>query len=850
MEPPPADPPPAPSDVPTSNTPIDASDAPIGSTTSVTTSGTSGASDPPTAPPDVPVASESPTAPSGASAVSAQEDDAELPTTVPSFKRGWAKGAREVFFQDRTSGYTQARSRGTRITNDFLITVLNDYCSMFTWWLEPPSEPTAEDLAKEDSDLDADTLALKPAKLKRLRKGIRNIFDRFSAGDSPFAKMTVGQVKKDPVGSLIASIAKPTVDIPRARTAYQLWSKRAFRANVKDSVNKTVAEEGLNSKTERIDVVAGSTKEAFLALPQSEREAWELKAEAEKKANSEQRQRIKENGGLIPQPMMDPTAAQEVLDTMVLKLDPLLKSLARITGGNCHFYWAGPEPARGGQVNVISIHAGTDKSTIPRDFMEAGGSEAAARRRLADAIFGDFALNCFNPRDQAVRCHPDLAPCTAPPTFLRYRPVSWEAAAASAPSVNTAPPTMTQQAPTPNGVPSPGAAQLSSLPTTTGKRKTTDTMSKPRKKRGSQHASDEFDETDEDVPQMKDPWDIEDDGSGEDEHPSAHHEPGTRASHRISARTSSQQQTLPNTAITMSAATPRPAGPAVNIEPVVATPPVVTGENPTVSAEPMVATSSANSTGTVDNDEQNGTPMEFQESNEQQPADVPMDDMNIAPSEPEVAQPESAEASKTKSVTRASRRNPPAAKKPTKTRQSGKASENSSNTPHEYLNHVRPMFAMVNDDIWNELVALFVRYETGHDSTDARLAPGHRPDVILTWVRSRRPQLLDGVLPTKMPETVTLAKGVFWSWWRCLQPPWRNLRQSNKPITSSDRRITGDDWSRLDANGINGLVNVMVYLLMWGLKVKEDGSGLAAWHEAIRDVQWTFEQMLGEKDTN
>ncbi|KIY60937.1 hypothetical protein CYLTODRAFT_447884, partial [Cylindrobasidium torrendii FP15055 ss-10] len=289
---------------------------------------------------------------SNAPSATAPEEDA-LPVTVPPFKRGWAKGSRDTFFQDRTSGYTLARSRGTRATNDFLIMVLNDYCEAYTWWLEPPTEPTSEDLAKEECDLDAAELALKPAKLRRLKKGIRNMLDRLSTTDSPFAKMSAGQIKKDPVGSLIASIARPSVEVSRARTAYQLWSKSAFGAEIKDGVNKTVAVEGLNAKKDRIDIVAGNTKEAFLALPRSEREVWELKAQAEKKANSEQRQLIKDSGGFVPHSTLDPVAAQEVIDTMVLKLDPLLKSLSRMTGGNCHFYWAGPEPSRGGQVNVL-----------------------------------------------------------------------------------------------------------------------------------------------------------------------------------------------------------------------------------------------------------------------------------------------------------------------------------------------------------------------------------------------------------------------------------------------------------------------------------------------------------------
>lgn len=151
-----------------------------------------------------------------------------------------------------------------------------------------------------------------------LSQGIRNILDRLSSTALPISKMSPTQIKNDPVGSLIAKIGNAKWGITRARTAYQLWSKRGFES-VRDDVDKTVAAEGLDAKTERISVAAGSTKAAFDALPASERRVWELKAEAEKKQNQDRRDSIKQNGGVIPHACLDPVATQEyvVLDSVV-----------------------------------------------------------------------------------------------------------------------------------------------------------------------------------------------------------------------------------------------------------------------------------------------------------------------------------------------------------------------------------------------------------------------------------------------------------------------------------------------------------------------------------------------------
>ena len=42
------------------------------------------------------------------------------------------------------------------------------------------------------------------------------------------------------------------------------------------------------------------------------------------------------------------------LDGLANTMQPLLEGLSALLGGNVSFFWAGPEPANGGQVNVVS----------------------------------------------------------------------------------------------------------------------------------------------------------------------------------------------------------------------------------------------------------------------------------------------------------------------------------------------------------------------------------------------------------------------------------------------------------------------------------------------------------------
>lgn len=181
--------------------------------------------------------------------------------------------------------------------------------------------------------------------------------------------MSPAQIKRDPVSALISAIANGKTYIPRARTAYQLWSKTQFDKDIKTDVDQSVIDNGVDAKSGRIRLVTGSTQQAFQNLPASERRVWELQAAAEKAPNQEARG-LQKKDGIIPQTCLDPVATQEyvfsahflpryscslrLLDGLVHKMDPLLKGISMLTSGNTHFYWAGPEPRRGGQINVLS----------------------------------------------------------------------------------------------------------------------------------------------------------------------------------------------------------------------------------------------------------------------------------------------------------------------------------------------------------------------------------------------------------------------------------------------------------------------------------------------------------------
>ncbi|KIY64697.1 hypothetical protein CYLTODRAFT_413146 [Cylindrobasidium torrendii FP15055 ss-10] len=764
------------------------------------------------------------------------------------FKRGWAKGRRTTFFEDYMPDYVSARARGPQQARDYVINVTNDYCAQFTWWLEPPKEPTAEDLAMTDNDLPPGELALKDAKLQRLRVGIRNFLERLSSTVSPLAKMSPSQIKKDPVGSLLAKIGNAKWGITRARTAYQLWSKAGFDS-VREGVDKTVAAAKLDAKTERISVAAGRTKAAFDSLPASERRVWELKAEAEKKLNQERRDSAKQHGGVISHTCLDPEATQELLDDLVNKIDPLLRGISMLTGGNTHFYWAGPEPRRGGQINVLSVHAGNNKSAIPRNFSEAGGAEAAGRRRVAEATFGDFALRCYDAQQQAKRTLPGVPPCTAPPSFLRYRPVTWELggpvpvnalqvtessdplpATLPGPSSNFSPP------PVPSAAPSNQTGLIQIAPNTSKRKKTTPAVEKPRKRRSHQRDNDSDTENDEE------PWKaFNSDGSGDDEPPNrAPYQPGTRSSGRLSSASKTVNSVAsPTNAIDV----PLPTSP-------------VPMDIDQPFTDPTTDEASKDLVEDMDTDDPTtAAPVEPEVvAQPQHVEDALPEESTVTPPGQTVAAPPTSIAPRTSART-AGRASAKSAASQVATKAASKVATKpkvtgSKVTLPAYITDVQPMFASVNAPHWTALIQKFIEFEGSRKFAEGRLQVGHRPEVVTKWTAARRPHYADGVLPKTMPATFQLVEDAFWVWWRFLQPQWRNTCSSNRkgdisknPLTSRDRQGVEDTWDRLDVSGPLGFMNIIAYLCMWGKKVKKEQAGEDGWNDAIQDVAWVLDNM-------
>ncbi|EDR02024.1 uncharacterized protein LACBIDRAFT_332793 [Laccaria bicolor S238N-H82] len=122
-----------------------------------------------------------------------------------------------------------------------------------------------------------------------------------------------------------------------------------------------------------------------------------------------------------------------------------------------------------------------------------------------------------------------------------------------------------------------------------------------------------------------------------------------------------------------------------------------------------------------------------------------------------------------------------------------------------------------------------------------------RPSQVDWWVgrgRSKAPLIQD----------VASFERSWWTWWKVLQPSWRNAAGVDGRLGSSHCTVlTGDEgWSVMDKHGQNVFLTVLATLVWWnsGLLDKgKEGVNDPGWIAAVEDVQWVLSQVLGWKAT-
>ncbi|KAK0219927.1 hypothetical protein IW262DRAFT_1461077 [Armillaria fumosa] len=292
-------------------------------------------------------------------------------------RKGWVKGARTTFLEQCLIVFREKKSiNAKRATEYTYTTAMNDYFRQFFWALPLDQDPHDDDPPPiTDDELSSAQCEVKAAVVKQMGNAIPKWLEYHAGKVTPVGAMSKKAREHDPILAFLLCLAEN--------------------------------EQGGLAK-DQAAVCAAFMASEFEKLSTEDQDRWAAFAER----TSAERKRTKDGGWTEPA-LLPPEEIQRVWDTLASSMQPLIEGLSTMLGSHVSLAIAGPEPRRGGQVNVISIHEGLDKSPMPLRFHEIRGEPY----QLWLAAIGEFTLSCYTPEEQKACALPRVTQPSGPPPF-------------------------------------------------------------------------------------------------------------------------------------------------------------------------------------------------------------------------------------------------------------------------------------------------------------------------------------------------------------------------------------------------------------------------------------------------
>jgi hypothetical protein len=146
---------------------------------------------------------------------------------------------------------------------------------------------------------------------------------------------------------------------------------------------------------------------------------------------------------------------------------------------------------------------------------------------------------------------------------------------------------------------------------------------------------------------------------------------------------------------------------------------------------------------------------------------------------------------------------------------------------------------------WTVCIQKFYDFEAAWGFIDegAQMGRDVHPPQVNGWLSRGRKWTLPPTLVVDLStrETAELWTGLWWNWWKSLQPRERSI-ENNGELSRPELA----DWSEMaELHGKNGLLQVMAMLVWWGEVAQKRDSGVQAeWLAAVNNVTWVLERVL------
>ncbi|SJL18913.1 uncharacterized protein ARMOST_22515 [Armillaria ostoyae] len=325
----------------------------------------------------------------------------QMPATVealvlPPNGKGWLSGPQRKFVEENyLQQFCKLRLEDPTKLKDYAKTASNGLITRFGWrrpFNIRPMFPLDLDvqLSPEDALLKAATVArLYPSMLSWLGRNATKI-------EAPTVKQT-WRTKDDPTSLLLNRLLGIGETSVKGRLPFQAWASSLPKDSelVREFTSQRECK-GLNQR-ERMGLYASFFAKAFTVLPIEEQALWKDRVEQEKAETREQRETATAKLGVL----LPPTDALQLMDRLPKILGPVCESFAAMASVAVCVIFGGPDPREGGKSAVKSFSYGETKASIPEKF---SGNQARFDRCML--AFSEFVAECFDEDDEAARALP------------------------------------------------------------------------------------------------------------------------------------------------------------------------------------------------------------------------------------------------------------------------------------------------------------------------------------------------------------------------------------------------------------------------------------------------------------
>ncbi|PPQ76893.1 hypothetical protein CVT26_000663 [Gymnopilus dilepis] len=332
---------------------------------------------------------------------------------------GAFRGSRKDFLISQKAEYAEAVIGG--YVADALANIQRRYFKRYPPELPHDEEPTPEHLAAVDDDgpdpemEEPDAEKMSPEDYQQALKALEQRSETIRYRKAQIKRWQAYQYMKDndvdvmepsaenPFSALVQQLSGKEAQRPRKKTPVNVWRKTQ-RHNIEARVKNLAEAQGI-PKDRWAALRDKVARQMFSELPAATQDKWKVQAGEESKAAFDEYER-----SVSSNPSTDPQDRQIAIQGLVRVTQPILETLRKVTGWNFTLLAGGPEPAHGGMLNIISVHAGLTPGDVKMNF---GRSERAAYKDVIVPIFGRFLKKCFSPeecRSRALTADQGLVP--------------------------------------------------------------------------------------------------------------------------------------------------------------------------------------------------------------------------------------------------------------------------------------------------------------------------------------------------------------------------------------------------------------------------------------------------------